>query len=168
MKLAIDVYYYDNKAKAVGILFKNWEQEVPDQIITSFITDVAEYQPGSFYKRELPCILDLLKQVDLSEIEAIIIDGFVYLDNQEKPGLGKYLYDSLNGKLPVIGVAKTPFFQNEKLVKEVLRGESIKPLYITSVGISLDESAENVKNMHGKYRFPTLLKLLDQETKNKL
>ena len=44
---------------------------------------------------------------------------------------------------------------------ELLRGESVKPLYITAKGMSLDEAKKVVASMHGKYRFPTLLKEVD-------
>jgi hypothetical protein len=33
------------------------------------------------------------------------------------------------------------------------------------VGLPVDEAARLVASMHGKYRFPTLLKLLDDLTK---
>ncbi|BDR58229.1 endonuclease V [Xylocopilactobacillus apicola] len=165
MKLAIDVYYYPDRAKAVGILFENWKQSEPDEIITAFISDVAKYEPGSFYKRELPCILELLKQVDMFNLELIIVDGFVYVDNDQKAGLGKHLFDALNEEIPIIGVAKNPFAKNKKLVREITRGESKKPLYISSVGISILDSASNIQNMQGDFRMPTLLKMLDQETK---
>lgn len=39
--------------------------------------------------------------------DCIIVDGFVHLED-DKPGLGKHLYDALNGKVRVIGVAKNP------------------------------------------------------------
>lgn len=59
MILAIDVHYKETYAKAVGILF-HWNDETPIDIITTTINEVAEYETGQFYKRELPCILQLL------------------------------------------------------------------------------------------------------------
>ncbi|WP_255448166.1 MULTISPECIES: hypothetical protein [unclassified Apibacter] len=44
MKLAIDVYYYLNRAKVVGILFKNWDQPIPNDLITTYIYEVSEYE----------------------------------------------------------------------------------------------------------------------------
>ena len=44
---------------------------------------------------------------------------------------------------------------------EVLRGESKKPLYITAKGIDLHKAAEFIQKMHGDFRIPTLLKLVD-------
>lgn len=165
MKLAIDVYYYPNRAKVVGILFKNWDQPIPNDLITTYIYEVSEYESGMFYKRELSCILELLKQINLKDMSQIIVDGFVYLDDTHRPGLGKYLFDALEEKIPIIGVAKNPFSTVKSIVQEITRGESKKPLYISSIGISLNEASQCIQNMHGNFRIPTLLKLLDQETR---
>ncbi|MBO9205413.1 MULTISPECIES: endonuclease V [Niastella] len=165
MILAIDVHYKENTAKAVGALFQNWGDAVAQQHILKYIKEVAEYEPGSFYKRELPCILEIFKDVDLSTISYIVIDGFVVLDDAGKPGLGAYVYESIQQQVPVIGVAKTGFHQNQQQVIPVLRGTSDRPLYVTSVGIELPQAAEFVKSMHGEFRLPTVLKELDRITK---
>jgi deoxyribonuclease V len=164
MLLAIDVYYIEDKAKAVGILF-NWNDEQPAQIITAHFTGIAEYIPGEFYRRELPCILKLLEQVELKTLEAIIVDGYTYIDNEGGFGLGGKLYEALNKQLPIIGVAKTSFMTNKSTVIEVRRGESDNPLYVSAIGTDLDEAADRVKNMKGPYRMPAILKLMDTETK---
>lgn len=165
MLLAIDVYYIDNSAKTVGVLFDNWQADSPAEILVAYKHDVAPYQSGEFYKRELPCITELLKQVDLSTLSAIIVDGYVCLDNQGKSGLGDYLYQYIDRQVPVIGVAKKAFNENTKYVAEVFRGKSSKPLYVTAVGLPLERVAEAVGTMHGKHRMPTLLTLMDQQTK---
>ena len=165
MILAIDVYYYDNKAKVVGVLFNEWEDENPVQIVITCVDKVEDYESGSFYKRELPCIAKLLENIDLNEITTIVIDGYVYLDNNRKQGLGYYLYEYLNGTVPVIGVAKKSFHNNNMYVSQLLRGKSTNPLFITCVGVDLSEAVESVKKMHGEFRIPTLLKLTDQQTR---
>ncbi|MEL6922632.1 MAG: endonuclease V [Bacteroidota bacterium] len=165
MILATDVYYFDNKAKAVSVVFENWAAAKPVTTASVLLENVADYVPGEFYKRELPCILKVLEKTSLATLDCIIVDGFVYLDDAGKRGLGAYLYDALDQSIPIIGVAKSSFHQNEKNVKIVLRGESKKPLYVTAAGCDLAKAAENIKAMHGAYRFPTLLSLLDQETK---
>ncbi|MDV6169996.1 hypothetical protein R1T16_16275 [Flavobacterium sp. DG1-102-2] len=63
--LAIDVYYYSEKAKAVGVLF-GWHDSMPSEVIIEYIDDVADYVPGEFYKRELPSIKKIIDKVDLS------------------------------------------------------------------------------------------------------
>ena len=72
---------------------------------------------------------------------------------------------SLNKKIPVIGVAKNSFFRNKNTVKEVFRGESKKPLYVSSIGIDLDIATSLIKDMKGNYRILTILKELDRITK---
>lgn len=166
MKLAFDVAYNENNiAQAVCVGFDNWNDESPRVIYKEFVIGLEEYKPGEFYKRELPCIEKILNKLDLTSVELIIVDGYVYLDDSGKPGLGAHLYDRLKGKIPVIGVAKTAFTDNVIHVREILRGESLNPLYISSIGIPLEEAAECIKTMHGNYRVPTVLKRLDQLTK---
>ena len=62
--------------------------EKPQHFTTDIINDVADYKPGQFYKRELPCILQLLKQLDLNSIGVIIVDGDVFIDNNKTYGFG--------------------------------------------------------------------------------
>ncbi|KQO21229.1 endonuclease V [Flavobacterium sp. Leaf82] len=165
MILAFDTYYFDGKAKTVCLEFEQWNEDKNFKIHTEIIDNVEEYIPGEFYKRELPCIISLLNKIDLTNIEAIIVDGFVYLDDEKKYGLGGRLYEKLNNKIPIIGVAKTNFAAIEKLKLALVRGDSKKPLYITSIGIDLDDAFEKVASMAGEFRFPTLLKELDRLTK---
>lgn len=165
MILAFDTYYFDNKAKTVCVEFENWADK-EYKVYSEIIENVAEYIPGEFYKRELPCIISLYNKLETNDTKVIIVDGFVYLDDSCKPGLGAHLYNELQGKIPVIGVAKTNFATIENLKYKVFRGESKNPLYITSVGIELNEAAGYIQQMHGEYRIPTLLKSLDQYTKS--
>lgn len=167
MILAFDTYYFDNKAKTVSICFDNWSDEENYKVETEVIENSEEYQSGEFYKRELPCILSLLDKIKTQNVTTIIIDGFVYLDDNQKLGLGGHLYLQLQGKIPIIGVAKTNFATLEKNKRQLLRGSSMKPLYITSIGIDLDYATELIKNMKGNNRIPTLLKTLDTLTKEK-
>lgn len=165
MIVALDVHYKENTAKAVGALIQNWGDAAAAQHVIRYIDSVEEYEPGAFYKRELPCIMEVLNQIDLSGISYIIVDGFVVLDDLGKPGLGAYVYESLTPKVPVIGVAKSNFHQNLKNVIPVLRGESNNPLYVTAIGIDLQQAADLVKSMHGEFRLPTVLKEMDRITK---
>ncbi len=166
MILAIDVYYTEKGAKTVGVGFENWGDQSPMATFIDHNSEIAEYESGEFYKRELPCILRLLDQIDLSQLDCIVIDGYVILNDTGKLGLGGHLYEILEHKIPIIGVAKTRFAQNEKNNRKVLRGESQKPLWITAAGIGLEEAAQKIQNMHGEYRMPTLLKQLDMLTKS--
>jgi deoxyribonuclease V len=164
MILALDVYYRDNTTKAVGVLF-NWEDFQPIKIIIEFIDQVEEYIPGKFYKRELPCLLKIIEKININEIEAIIIDGYVYIDNDLKYGLGAILWETLNKQIPVIGVAKTSFFRNKQTIKEVNRGVSKKPLYVSTIGYNINKAVEKIKDMKGEFRIPSILKELDIITK---
>jgi deoxyribonuclease V len=163
MLLAIDVYYKEYLARAIGVLF-DWEDESPQDILIELLEGIEEYIPGEFYKRELPCLLKIVEKVNLSDLEAIIVDGHVNVEN-EKYGLGGKLYEQLYGQVPVIGIAKSPFYANKDMTIEIYRGKSKMPLYISSIGIDLNEVVEKVINMTGEYRIPNILKTLDMLTK---
>lgn len=166
MILAFDTYYYDNKAKTVCLSFENWKNE-EFKIYSGVISEIAEYVPGEFYKRELPCILSLISKIDLKNVDVIIIDGFVYLDDEGRFGLGAYLYEALNKEISVIGVAKRDFATIERNRNKIFRGKSQNPLFITSIGIDLIEASKRIEEMEGNYRIPTTLKELDRLTKEK-
>lgn len=163
MILVIDVDYREDKAIAAGVLFQNWEDGEPSQELTAPILTVAEYEPGQFYKRELPCVLALLQQLEQLP-EFIVIDGYVYLDGNQKPGFGMHLYDALAGKSVIIGVAKSRF-KDTPAETEIFRGGSKRAMYVTAVGIGAAEAKGFIMRMHGAHRIPTLLKRVDQLSK---
>lgn len=152
-----DVYYYETYAKACCIVFNENQQMISQYSV--IVEDIEDYEPGNFYKRELPCILKTLEIIK-ENIDLIITDSFVFT-GENKKGLGAHLYDSLDNKIPIIGVAKT-FFLNAANYAEVYRGDSNKPLYVSSIGIDLDYSADFIKNLKGKFRMPDVLTEVDK------
>jgi deoxyribonuclease V len=158
--VATDVYYKESMAFASGVLFRNWSDEYPFDEKQSHLSNVKSYIPGQFYIRELPCILSLLKTLThLPDI--IIIDGNVWLGEEKKPGLGKYLFDTLKEHCAVIGVAKSPFGIMPEQTK-VYRAKSSRPLFITSIGIDEEEAKGHIRQMYGQGRIPQMLKRADQ------
>jgi deoxyribonuclease V len=167
MIFAFDTYYTEKTARTVCVGFADWASQAVAFLKTEELPVQDEYESGQFYKRELPCILSLLGKMDVKAGDVIVVDGFVFLDDEGKFGLGGHLFESMSVKLPVIGVAKSNFATIAALKRAVYRGESKKPLYVTAIGMDLDEAAENIGNMAGKYRMPDLLKKLDLKTKEK-
>lgn len=165
MIIAIDVHYRTAEAKIVAVQFEYWTDEKPNQVFIEMKTDILDYESGAFYKRELPCVIEIMKKVDINAVTCIVVDGYVYLNDADKKGLGYYVFEHFGNKIPVIGVAKTSFHQNTKNVRPILRGSSLNPLYVSSIGINLDEAANWIQSMFGEFRMPTLLKLMDTLTK---
>jgi deoxyinosine 3'endonuclease (endonuclease V) len=162
MIYAFDTYYYDDHANTVCIAFEDWTSENESDIYTEKTEVSSGYESGAFYKRELPCILSLLKEISLKEGDIIIVDGYVTLDNDGKIGLGGYLYEALDRKYAIIGIAKNEFASPDSQRRNVLRGESKTPLFLTAKGADVDELLPKVEQMSGAYRIPALLKKLDQ------
>ena len=124
------------------------------------IDDIAPYQPGRFFARELPCIMQLLEA--FGEMPAtLVIDGYVTLGAEASDGLGAHVFRALAGQVPVIGVAKTRF-TDTPADTEVYRGTSARPLYVTSRGIDHTEAKRLIREMHGDNRMPTLLTAVDR------
>lgn len=165
MIYAFDTYYYEDFARTVCIAFEDWLSGVEKEIFTEKTEIISDYESGAFYKRELPCILSLLSKIKLHENDIIIVDGFVTLNNDGKMGLGGYLFEALDQKIPIVGIAKNNFSAPDDKRRAVLRGESKTPLYLTAMGIDVDDIKIKLKKMHGNYRIPTLLKKLDQLTR---
>ena len=167
MIAAIDIHYKETYAKAVCVVF-NWEDETPQHIYTDIITEVEPYISGEFYKRELPCILKVLQQVDLSSLEAIIVDGHVFVHNDQKYGLGGYVWEALHKKIPIIGIAKKSFIHTEKVATPIKRGTSESPLFVSCIGIDKETVLNKVKLLHGPHRMPTILKLVDSVSRTEI
>lgn len=159
MLACVDVHYSDSRATAACVLFDDWQSGTAASTLVRYLSGVAPYESGRFFQRELPCLLAILS--GLHEPPGVaIIDGYVWLGPDARPGLGAHLFDALNRATPVIGVAKSAFAGAPAV--EVLRGQSRTPLYVTTAGMDVDRAAEQIRNMHGAHRIPTMLRLVDQ------
>jgi deoxyribonuclease V len=128
---------------------------VLDERVT-WLDTVAPYQPGRFYLRELPAIEAVLATTD--PVDLLIIDGYVDLDPDARPGLGAHVRERIG--VPVIGVAKTAFQPATQAVP-VRRGSSTKPLYVTAAGLPIAQAADLVAAMAGRHRMPDALRRVD-------
>ncbi len=160
-----DVYYYKDYAKACCIVFDTGPDEQIVSRYSAMVNQVDDYIPGEFNKRELPCLLGVYEKVE-EDLDLAIVDGFVLL-GKGKMGLGGHLFEALDRRIPVIGVAKT-FFRGSKNYIEVYRGNSTRPLYVSSAGVDLDDAAVFIKNLKGKNRLPDILKRVDRLTRSGL
>jgi len=161
MIAAVDVYYHPpGGATAAAVVFPDWGANDVETELRENIARVAPYEPGSLYKRELPCLLLVLAKV-CDGLETVIVDGYVWLAPDDRPGLGAHVYRALGSGIPVVGVAKSPFRGSSNALL-VLRGRSRKPLYVTAVGMDRGLAAKQVASMHGSHRMPTMLKRADR------
>lgn len=159
MLACLDVSYADSDATAACILFDRWDATIPAQELVRHFSQVAPYESGNFFRRELPCLLGILNELPHPP-EAVVVDGYVWLGPGGKPGLGAHLFEALGGNTPIIGVAKSAF--PEAPAVEVLRGQSKTLLYVTAAGVDTGQAAENIRGMSGAYRIPDMLRLVDR------
>lgn len=175
LKLAVDSYYYsETDCYTVGVLFDEWKSAIPKYTLNTHTKKFMNYIPGKFFLRELPGILDLLKETDLGNIDTIIIDGYCWLNDRKTgltEGLGAHLHDALPKEfqkhIDIIGVGKTLYGKRTPgIYKEITRGRALKPLFITDYDLALNnKAAMKIKSMAGRFRIPYLLKYLDDRTK---
>lgn len=160
MLACVDVHYEAASAVAACVLFEHWTAATACAELVQPICTIADYEPGQFYKRELPCLLAVLARVS-DPLETIVIDGYVWLTDEPQPGLGAHLYHALNDQVPVIGAAKSRY-PSANTAREVRRGDSQRPLFVTAAGLEVAVAAQKLAQMHGPYRLPTLLKAVDR------
>ncbi len=159
MLACVDVDYRDGGAVAACVLFQAWSDSESAGECVEEVAHVETYQPGQFYRRELPCLLSLLARVK-QPLETVVIDGYVWLGGEMQPGLGAHLFEALGRTVPVVGVAKSRFAGADAEV--VCRGGSRRPLHISAAGMDRQTAARHIQAMHGSYRIPTLLRKVDQ------
>jgi deoxyribonuclease V len=157
---ALDVSYGARGAAVACVLFERWTDPVEADARVVLVGDVAAYEPGAFYRRELPCLLAALGAL-AAPPEIVVVDGYVWLSAEGRPGLGARLHEALGGGTRVVGVAKTSFM-GSAFAEPVVRGESARPLYVTAVGVDAASAAGWIRQMHGEHRVPTLLKRVDR------
>lgn len=155
---ATDVHYLPSGgARAAAVLARNprFDLIVAERVV--HLDKVAEYEPGRFYLRDLPALKAVLDGV--KGLSLLIVDGYVDLEpDARRPGLGWHCHEAFD--VPVIGVAKTSF-QGATHAEEIRRGASLRPLYVTAVGIGIAEAADLVEKMAGQFRLPDALKRVD-------
>jgi len=120
------------------------------------VAEVLPYQPGEFYLRELPPMRAVLH--GLSGLSLLVVDGYADLDPSGCPGLGAHAHAEFG--VPVIGVAKSAFRTATHAIP-VLRGTSVRPLFVTAAGMPRTEAADLVRRMTGQHRLPDAIRRVD-------
>ena len=150
----VDVSYLDNFAAVACIISSSTKPWPALRSYTAILENICHYEPGNFYKRELPCILDVFKKIE-EHVSTIFVDAYVWLPDG-RPGLGARLYYTLNEEIAVVGIAKNGFMASNEsgVVKCIFRGSSRRPLFISAAGVSLEEAAKTVSRLPGPFRIP--------------
>ena len=154
---AVDVHYLrTGGARAAAVLAADAASAHVLAERTAVIPQVPPYLPGEFYRRELPPLLAVLG--DLSGLGLLVVDGYADLDPSGRPGLGAHAHAEFG--IPVIGVAKSRFRTATHAVP-VVRGASVRPLFVTAAGMPAADAADLVRRMAGRYRLPDALRRAD-------
>ena len=161
MLAVLDAAYSDDVIAGACVLLDDYASSAPVLTRQKQMTCSAEsYVPGEFYRRELPILSASLMELDALP-EVVLIDGYVWLGRENQPGLGARLYEQFDRAFAVIGAAKSPFAGDDWSTR-VLRGDSQRPLYITSAGMDAALAADVVRQMDGPHRVPAMCKLADR------
>jgi deoxyribonuclease V len=153
------VHYAPERCAAACALLADWGGPVVEEEVVR-LPPAAPYVAGRFFERELPPLLALLGALSRSP-GAAVVDGYVQLAPDDRPGLGAHLFEALGGSVPVIGVAKTAFAGATHAIA-VRRGSSERALWITAAGIDPRLAAQLVASMRGAHRIPEALARADR------
>lgn len=154
---AVDVHYpAGSGARAAVVVSRDaaFSSVTAERVVV--VEEVAAYRAGEFYRRELPPVRAVLAGV--RGLGLLVIDGYVDLDPEGRPGLGAYAHAEFG--VPVIGVAKTAFRTATHAVP-VWRGGSARPLFVTAAGMARADAARLVAGMAGRFRLPDALRRVD-------
>ena len=155
---AVDVYYPPSGGARAALLVAadpTFATVVDERV--AWLAQVAAYEPGLFFRRELPAMRAVLDGVP--DLGVVVVDGYVDLDPAGRPGLGARLHDEIG--VPVIGVAKTAF-RSATHAAPVYRGAAQRPLYVTAAGMTVQRAAGLVTAMAGPHRLPDALRRVDR------
>lgn len=61
MLAAVDAQYADDTAAVACVTFRDWPNSVPEAEYTTLLPAAEGYTSGEFWRRELPCILSVLR-----------------------------------------------------------------------------------------------------------
>jgi deoxyribonuclease V len=159
----LDVHYGTQGAHAACVLAASWVDATPVAGYCVAVRQVEAYEPGHFYRRELPCLLQVLDTLPCKPSVAVV-DGYVWLPQEARAGLGLHLHHALGLEIPVVGIAKTAFVGTESspLVTKIFRGGSKRPLFVSAVGVELSLAGGWVQSMAGAHRIPSLVAAVDR------
>ena len=123
---------------------------------TAVVPRVPAYRPGEFYLRELPPLRAVLE--DLSGLGLLVAGGYADLDPEgpARPGCAC----ARRVRHPGDRVAKSRFRTATHAVP-VLRGSSVRPLFVTAAGMPAADAADLARRMAGRYRLPDALRRAD-------
>ncbi len=160
MNAVLDVHYGPNIARAACVAFCRWSDPAPRAVFAAQVHTVADYRPGAFYERELPCLMEVLASAAIP-FRCLVVDGYVHLRPPAGKGMGRHLWERLGRRCRVIGVAKSPFPAADRFLA-VHRGRSRRPLFVSAAGMATGAAASRIEGMHGPHRIPTLIRLADR------
>ncbi len=165
MVVVIDADYNEETrdGHVAGIVARDILAEKEDAVVTAMVHDIADYVPGQFYKRELQSVEAIIDQLKVEDIDLIVVDGYADSGTTEH-ALGTFVFEKY--QIPVIGIGKNKYDRCILTDLEVYRGESKKPLYVTSKGMDNEEAKRLVKNMAGEFRLPYFVKYADNRARD--
>lgn len=163
----LDAAYGKDASASACVTAAAWDSARALGEFTHVTGPAAAYEPGEFYKRELPMLMSVLGMLP-SKPDVIVIDGYVWLGVEDRKGLGAHLHEALGGASAVVGIAKTKFQGANYWAAQVKRGTGDSPLFVTAAGLSLEDAAAAVRRMHGEHRIPVLVAQVDRAARTAL
>jgi deoxyribonuclease V len=119
------------------------------------VVRLRQAPPGASRSSDLELLL-LRAALDalVTDVQVVVIRGYVWLGGTTRPGLGARLYQALRESVSVLGIAEARLADGKPDVLEIARGRNPRPLFVTSVGFPPPVVGKLVRAMHGGGRLP--------------
>ena len=160
MCAAVDVHYLRTGGAGGSHAGRRYRLRTLLAECTAVVPQVPPYRPGEFYLHELPPLRAVLD--DLTELGLLVVDGYADLSPDGRPGLGGYALGEFG--IPVIGAAKSRFRTAIHAVL-VVRGSSMRPLFVAAAGMLSADAGDLVRRMADRYRLPDALRRADTRSR---
>ena len=74
MIAAVDVHYDEaaRRGRAAAVVFDAWEDGEAAGEYVAEVENVADYVPGEFYRRELPCLMAVMGKIGL-KVDVVVV-----------------------------------------------------------------------------------------------
>lgn len=180
----LDVAYAkDSDRSAAAVVVMDAETLAPVERRVALGEATFPYVPGLFAFRELPALIEALRQVE-AVVDVLLCDGYG-VAHPRRFGLASHL--GVLAKLPTIGVGKTAFVgqyvepavdrgacadlvHEDEVVGRVLRTQhGVRPVFV-SVGhlIGLDAACDLVSRLSPEFRLPEPIRAADHLSRQAL
>lgn len=181
MIVAFKTYFNDEYGYTVGGVFDTWADDKVRYFVCNKMKISDSFNGEEPWRQKVHCIMQCLNMLGMNissdsdeklipSIQTIVIDDYVWLENNEK-GFGATLVSAINNRygqmdVNIVGITKKPHNGKISDCFEISRGNNENSLYVTCINPNFAEHYSFlVANMEGRNGTPMLLESIDKKAR---